>query len=276
MDKIDVRKVFRDKNPKVAKMIPGFVFRYIERIVHQKDLNDGIAVFGDKYGLDFVQAIIDYFSLNIEIEGEENIPVTGRHIFVANHPLGGLDGIVFAHVVSQKNPNIKFLINDILMALDNAHSIFVPINKHGRQSIEYVRRLEETYASDAEILNFPAGLCSRKTKGQIIDLEWKKSFIAKAVKHKRDVVPTYITGKNSNFFYNLSNLRGILGIKTNLEMFYLVDEVFKQQDKNIKLFFGKPIPYQIFDKSHNAKEWAQKVKEYVYTLPKGNTEPFLT
>lgn len=274
MDKINVRKVFRDKNPQVAKMIPGFIFKYIEQIVHQKDLNDGMASFGDQYGLDFIQAIIDYFSLDIVVEGEENIPTTGRHIFVANHPLGGLDGVVFAHVVSQKNPNIKFLVNDILMNMENMDSVFIPVNKHGRQSIEYVRRIEETYESDAEILNFPAGLCSRKIKGQIVDLEWKKSFVTKAVKHKRDVVPAYITGRNSNFFYNLSNLRGWLGIKTNLEMFYLVDEVYKQQDKNIKVIFGESIPYQTFDKSHNAKEWAQKVKEYVYTLPMRDTKPF--
>lgn len=274
MQKINVREVFKEKSPKVAKFVPGFVFKYIERIVHQKELNEIIPLIDDKYGLDYAKAIIEYFKLNIQVKGEENIPSEGRHIFAANHPLGGLDGIVFTYVVGQKNPNVKFLVNDILMVLENAHSIFVPVNKHGKQSLDYVRRIEKTYESDAQILNFPAGLCSRKIKGEIMDLEWKKSFIAKAVQYKRDIVPAYITGRNSNFFYNLSNLRGWLGIKTNLEMFYLVDEVFRQGNRNITVTFGKPIPYQTFDKSLNAKEWAQKVKNYVYTLPISNQTPF--
>lgn len=274
MDKVNVREVFKQKSPKVAKWIPGFAFKYIERIVHQKEINEIIPLIDNKYGLDYVQAIIDYFKLEIEVVGEEFIPTEGRNIFVANHPLGGLDGIVFAHVVGQKNPNIQFLVNDILMTLKNLDPIFIPVNKHGRQSMEYVRRIEETYQSDQQILNFPAGLCSRKIKGEIIDLEWKKSFVSKAMEHKRDVVPVHISGRNSNFFYNLSNLRGRLGIKANLEMFYLVDEVFKQKNKNIVVTFGKPIPYETFDKSLPAKDWAKRVKKYIYKLPKNHTVPF--
>lgn len=274
MDKINIREIFKKKNPKVAKMLPGFVYRYIERIVHQKEINEAIPTLGDKYGLDFVKAVIDYFQIKIHINGKENIPTGGRNIFVANHPLGGLDGIVFAHVIGQIHPNIQFLVNDILMNLENLESIFLPVNKHGRQSVEYVRRIEETYKSNAQMLNFPAGLCSRKIKGKIVDLEWKKSFITKAVQHERNIVPVHIDGQNSNYFYNLSNFRGKLGVKTNIEMFYLADEMFKQRNKNITLTFGKPIPYATFNKSLHAKEWAKKVKDYIYKLAEGYTEPF--
>ena len=274
MEKINVREVFKQKNPKVAKLIPGFIYKYIEKIVHQKEVNEIREKINHLNGLDYAKGIIDYFDINIQVKGEEFIPTSGRNIFVANHPLGGFDGIVFAHVVGQKNPKIKFLVNDILMYLENFGSIFIPVNKHGRQSIEYVRKIEETYKSDEQVLNFPAGLCSRKIKGEIVDLEWKKSFISKAIEHKRDIVPVHISGKNSNFFYNLSNFRTKLGIKTNFEMFYLVDEAFKQKNKNITVTFGKPILYTTFDKSMNAKDWAKKVQKYIYTLPKDNTKPF--
>ncbi|MCK5171640.1 MAG: 1-acyl-sn-glycerol-3-phosphate acyltransferase, partial [Bacteroidales bacterium] len=173
MDKISIREVFREKNPKVAKMLPSFVYRYIERIVHQKEINDAIPIIGDKYGLEYVKAVIDYFQIKIHVNGKENIPNEGRNLFVANHPLGGLDGAVLSHVVGQIHPNIRFLVNDILMNFNNADPIFIPVNKHGKQSIEYVKRIEETYKSDKQMLNFPAGLCSRKIKGKIIDLEWK-------------------------------------------------------------------------------------------------------
>lgn len=274
MDKINIKKVFAEKNPKVAKLIPGFVYRYIEKIVHLKEINEILPAINDKQGLEYVKAIIDYFNLNIEVIGEENIPIGGRHIFVANHPLGGLDGIVFSQVVGQKNPDIQFLVNDILMTLKNLHPIFIPVNKHGRQSLEYFRKIETAYESDAQILNFPAGLCSRKINGEIVDLEWKKSFIAKSIQYKRNVVPVYISGRNSNFFYNLSRLRGFFGIKTNLEMFYLVDEVFKQKNKNIKLIIGKPISYTSFDKSNHPKEWAKKVKTHIYKLKNNPLENF--
>ena len=266
MERIDIRKVFKSKSPKVAKMIPGFIYKYIERIVHQKDINNALPIFGNKMGLDFVKAVLEYFKVNIHVVGEENIPKEGRYIFVANHPLGGLDGLVFAYVVGKTHPDLQFLVNDILMNIENLDPIFIPVNKHGRQSVEYVRKIEDAYESDTQILNFPAGLCSRKIKGKIQDLEWKKSFVAKAVQHKRDVVPVHINGKNSNFFYNLSNFRGNLGIKTNIEMFYLVDEMFNQQNKDITLTFGSPISYEKFDKSMHPKDWAIKVQNHIYKL----------
>ncbi|MCD4834346.1 MAG: 1-acyl-sn-glycerol-3-phosphate acyltransferase [Bacteroidales bacterium] len=274
MDKISIRNVFREKNPKLAKLLPGFIYKYIERIVHQKEINDAIPIIGNKYGLDYVKAVIDFFQIKIHVNGKENIPTEGRNIFVANHPLGGLDGSVLTHTIGQIHPELHFLVNDLLMSFDNVDNIFVPINKHGKQSVEYVKRIEGIYKSDKQVLSFPAGLCSRKIKGEIIDLEWKKSFISKAIQHKRDIVPVHINGRNSNFFYNLSNLRGWLGIKTNIEMFYLADEMFKQKNKDIILTFGKAIPYTTFDKSIKAKEWAQKVKDYIYQLAEGSTEIF--
>jgi len=272
MQEINIREVFKKKNPKIAKMIPGFLYRYIERIVHQKEINQGIPIFGDKLGLEFVKTVLDYFQANIHIVGKENIPKEGRYIFVSNHPLGGLDGLVFAHVIGQIHPNLQFLVNDILMNLENLDPIFIPVNKHGRQSVEYVRKIEEAYQSEAQILNFPAGLCSRKIKGKITDLEWKKSFIKKSIQHKRDIIPVHIDGKNSNFFYNLSNFRTTLGIKTNIEMFYLVDEMFQQKNKDITITVGEKIPYTTFNSSYNPQQWANKVKSHIYKLPSGETK----
>jgi len=274
MEKINIREIFKVKNPGLAKFIPGFIYSYIERVVHQKEINDALPILGDKMGLDFANAIIDLFKVKVVVKGEENIPNEGRFIFAANHPLGGLDGLVFAKVVGEKHPNLQFLVNDILMNLKNLEPIFAPVNKHGKQSVQYVKRIEEIYKSDAQVLNFPAGLCSRKINGKITDLEWMKSFVAKAVQHKRDVVPVYIDGSNSKFFYNLSNIRIGLGVKVNLEMFYLPDEMFKQKGKTITLTFGKPISYTTFDKSLSPHDWAKKVKDHVYNLSETHTVEF--
>ena len=273
--KVDVREVFRKKNPNLARLIPGFVFRYLKRIIHQDEINEVMPRIRHLEGLEFVRAGLDHFGINIRSDGKEHIPRDGRFIFVANHPLGGLDGLVFAKEVGDIFPNVQFIVNDILLNIENLNPIFVPVNKHGKQSSEYVRKIETTYQSDAQVLNFPAGLCSRKIKGAIVDLEWHKSFINKAKKHQRDIIPVYISGRNSNFFYNLAKIRAFLGIKANIEMLYLPNEMFRQKVKNIDIIFGKPIDYRLLDKRFTPREWAQKIKNHVYQLGKDREKEFI-
>ena len=274
IEKIDVKEVFHKKNPKVARLIPGFIYRYLKNIVHENEINEILPKISHLQGLEFVRAGLRHFQINIKTYGKENIPREGRFIFVANHPLGGLDGLAFAKEVGDIHPNVKFIVNDILLNLENLKPIFVPVNKHGKQSPDYVRKIEETYRSDAQILNFPAGLCSRKINGKIVDLEWHKSFINKAKTHQRDIIPVHISGKNSGFFYNFAKLREFVGIKTNIEMFFLPNEMFKQQDKNIVINFGQPIPYSILDKRFTPKQWAEKIKKHVYRLNNDKNREF--
>lgn len=265
---IDLEEVIRKKNPRLLKVLPGFLIRFLKRIIYQDEINEVIRNNKPKYGLDFIAGIVKDFGTRVEVDGFENIPETGRFIFAGNHPLGGLDGIVLMNEVGKKHPNLKFIVNDLLLNLKNLEILFVPVNKHGRQSTEYARRIEETYQSDNQILYFPAGLCSRKIKGKIVDLTWHKSFIVKAVQHKRDVIPVYVEGRNTNFFYNLANFRKFMGIKANIEMVFLVGEMFKQKKKLIRVTFGKPIPYTTFDSSKSPSDWALEVRNLVYSMKK--------
>lgn len=265
---LDVESIIGKKNPRLLKFIPGFVIRYLKKVLHQDDLNDIIHNNRNNYGVDFADGSLQGFGSKFEAVGLENVPSSGRFIFASNHPLGGLDGLIFMSVVRKRFPNLKFIVNDLLLNVKNLEPVFIPVNKHGKQSVSYVAAIDKAYASDEQMLYFPAGLCSRKIKGQITDLPWHKNFIVKAVKYQRDVIPVYFEGRNSNFFYNLSNFRKALGIKANIEMFYLVDEMFKQNKKFIRLYFGKPIPYSTFDHSKTPAEWANYVRAEAYSLPK--------
>jgi putative hemolysin len=266
--RIDVRKVFHSKNPKLSNLLPGFVFRYLERIAHQNDINDFLERHGDKYGLAFARAAIQEFNVSVTLEGEENLPREGHFIFASNHPLGGFDGMILIDVITRIYGEVRSLTNDILMNVANMTDLFVPINKHGKQASEAAAILDAAFRSDIQILTFPAGLVSRYVGGRVMDLEWKKSFITKSVQYKRDVIPVYFHGRNSNFFYAFYRVRKFLGIKTNLEMFYLVDETFKHRNKSFRITFGKPIPHQTFDRSKTHAEWAEWVKGRVYGLEK--------
>jgi 1-acyl-sn-glycerol-3-phosphate acyltransferase len=266
IQKIDVEKILYSKNPALKKAVPGFVVNYLKRIVHQDDVNSFLGKWGHLRDAELIEAWLRYFEIKFNIIGSENIPKTGRYIFVSNHPLGGLDGIVFIYELSKYFPDIKFPVNDILTNIENLSGIFLPVNKHGAQGKDAARKIEEAYSSGSQILYFPAGLCSRKKRGVVNDLQWQKSFISKAIQHKRDIVPAYFSGRNSNFFYNLSNIRKFLGIKANIEMLYLADEMFKQKDKEFRLVFGKTIPWETFDKTRSALEWADWVKSKSYEL----------
>ncbi len=265
---IDIKEVIRSKNATLARILPGFVIRYIKHIIHEDFLNEMITRHGEKKGFTFIEAMIKEFNVKIRVFGEENIPQDGRFIFASNHPLGGFDGLVLLHVLKNHFPNMKFLVNDILMNIKNLGELFIPINKHGAHSRENAKIIEGAYAGNNQILTFPAGLVSRKIKGKIIDLEWKKNFINKAIAYKRDIIPVHFDGRNTDFFYNLAKLRKFLHIKSNLEMFYLPDETYKHRNKTITVIFGKPISHEIFDNSRKPAEWAEAIKNEVYKLDK--------
>lgn len=263
---IDIDSVFRGKNPKLLKLIPGFLLSYLKRIAHEDELNEFLESTSELPAFEFVdRVLLEEFGAKVISEGLENIPKTGKYIIAANHPLGGPDGMALLHEVKKARTDIIVPVNDLLMNVPNMRDLFIPINKHGSNA-ENVRIINDTFASESLMLYFPAGLVSRKKSGHISDLPWKSTFLKKAIRFQRDIIPTHVSGRNSNFFYNLANLRKTLGIKANLEMLYLVNEMYKQRGKKIKISFGKPIPHQIFDKRMSTLEWSQKVREHVYRV----------
>ena len=264
---IDIDKVLREKAPKYYKYIPRFVVSYLKRIVHQEELNVFLRDSKDKVGVDFLKACLEFLDANIVVKGEENLPKEGLYTFVSNHPLGGQDGVALGYILgSFYNGKVKYMVNDLLMNLQGLAPLCIPINKTGKQAKDFPRMVEAGFASDDQLIMFPAGLCSRRQNGVIRDLEWKKTFIVKSVQTHRDVVPIHFEGRNSNFFYNLANICKFLGIKVNIAMLYLADEMLKNRHKTFTVTIGKPISWQTFDKSKTPTEWAAYVKNIVYKL----------
>lgn len=265
---IDIKEVVRSKNATLARWMPGFITRYLKRVIHQDEINGIMSRIGHMEGLEFVNAGMKELQTDVDIHGMENVPKEGGVVLASNHPLGGLDGIALMKAVGEIRSDFKFLVNDVLLNIENLQPLFVPVNKMGENPRTSSKIISETYAQDIAILIFPAGLVSRKQAHGIEDLEWKKSFITRAIKYKKDVVPVYIEGRNSKFFYNLSRFRRMIGIKGNIEMLYLSDEMFRQRGEVIPVCFGKPIPYTTFDKSKSHQEWADEVKRKAYSLSK--------
>ena len=267
---IDFDEVLRQRAPR----LPRFVKGWLRRITHVDEMNAFYETHKGIYDFDFARIYLDEgLHCDASAEGLDNIPATDRPLlFVSNHPLGGLDGIILSLLLGERRQyRLRVIVTDFLMLIRPLAGIFVPVNKIGSQSREYAKRQAELWESDMDVLTFPAGACSRlqwqRGKGLVIcDLEWKNSFIRHAVKTQRDVVPVYLDGRNSRFFYRLAFWRKLLGIKANIEMLYLVDEMYGARNRHFRVRVGKAIPYTVFDKSRTPDEWAAWVKEQVYEL----------
>lgn len=267
---IDLDRIIREKMGTKARYVPSVAVRWLKHIIHQDEVNRFLWESRDKKGTEWLEECTRYLDMTLDIEGLENLPDKndGRlYTFVSNHPLGGVDGVALGAIIGRHYDGcFRYLVNDLLMNLPGLAPLCIPINKTGKQSRSFPEMVEAGFSGDNHILMFPAGICSRKIDGQIHDLPWKKTFITKSVETKRDIVPIHFGGRNSDFFYGLANVCKALHIKFNIAMLFLVDEMYKNVHKSFRVAIGKPIPWQTFDKSKTAMEWAKYVQDMVYRL----------
>lgn len=271
---LSLERIIASKNKRLLRIIPKFLLNKFKKLIHLDEINSAIYEYRDLEGLEFSTKILEnYFEAKIEIINPENIPLNGRQLIIANHPLGGADGLALISEIGKKRRDILFPVNDLLCNLPALKSVFIPVNKYGNNSRNH-NVLDDAFSGDACVLFFPAGMVSRKIKGVIRDLDWKKTFLKKSIEYNRDIVPVFIEAENTKRFYRLANLRKKLGIKFNFELILLPDEMFKQKGKTIKLIFGKPISYNIVDKTYSLNEWAEVFKNHIYELKDNSNKEF--
>ena len=267
---IDIDKILASKMGNKVKFVPKFLVRWLKHIIHEDEVNRFLWESRDKSGTEWLTECVRYLDMDLRIEGIENLPDKNDgklYTFVSNHPLGGQDGVALGSIIGKHyDGNFRYLVNDLLLNLPGLAPVSIGINKTGKQSRDFPRMVEAGFQSNNHMLMFPAGLNSRKINGVIHDLPWKKTFITKSVEYKRDVVPIYFSGRNSERFYRIANWQKKLGLKINIAMLFLVDEMYRNVHKSFTVKIGKPIPWQTFDKSKTPVEWAKFVEDKVYEL----------
>lgn len=270
--RIDLDAVLHQRIPKYRRWIPTAFVRGLERFIRQDDLNWLMESNEGLKDAEFCRGVLKDLNTTYDIDNIERLPdpADRKFIFVCNHPLGALDGIIIIDLLSRHyGRGVKFVVNDLLSVLTPLKDTFLPVNKHGRQSREASAAIEEAFDSDSPIIVFPAGLVSRRGKGgAIADLEWNRMFVTRAVRHHRDIVPLYFEGTNSNFFYNFAHIRERIGIKFNAEMICLPREVFRCRDKRFCIKVGKRISWQELGSGigSDAKQEAARIRSAVYDL----------
>lgn len=267
---IDIDELLKSKMGRKARWIPRPLVSWLKRIIHQEEVNAYLWESRHLTGTEWLEECVRYLDMTLELVGEENLPLKddGRlYTFVSNHPLGGEDGVALGAIIGRHyDSRFRYLVNDLLMNLPGLAPLCIPINKTGNQSRNFPAMVESGFQSDNHMLMFPAGICSRRQGDAIRDVEWKKTFVTKSVQYRRDVVPIHFGGQNSDFFYRLANFSDRYVKKVNIAMLFLVDEMYKNTHKTFRVAIGKPIPWQTFDNSRTAAQWAQYVKDRVYEL----------
>lgn len=265
---IDIKGLIASKNPKLLRWLPGFVISYLRRVLHEDEINQFLRENEEYQDVDFCESIIDFFKIHVKIQGIDKIPKDGPVILAMNHPLGGMDAIGLIVGLRHHRKDLKFIVNDLLMNLKNLRGLFIGVNKHGKNDLSVREQIKNAFSSENAICIFPAGLVSRKIDGKVQDLEWKKTFVVFARELNRTIVPIHIEGELSPFFYRVSKFRKWLGIKANVEMFWLSDELFKQKNKTINITVGNPILSSDLNTELNDYEAAQHIREIVHSLRK--------
>lgn len=266
---INVEEVIRQRLPRYNRFIPRCLIRRIERTICQEELNKLLRDNYPKRDAEFCRGVLKDLDVTVNFHNIENIPPVenSRVLFVSNHPLGGLDGMALIDFVSNHyGVAPRFIVNDLLSAVEPLSDTFIPVNKHGSQSRKAIKKLDDAFASDAPLLMFPAGLVSRRgKKGVIADLQWQKMFIAKAKEYKRDIIPLHFYGENSPFFYKFAKFRQRIGLKFNIEMIYLPREVFRSKGKTFEVVVGQPIAYTSLGDMPPMQK-AQQIRNLIYSL----------
>lgn len=269
---LDIAGILKKRIPaSKQRFIPGFLYKALARLIHQDELNEMLRVSYPSMGSEFSKKILKYLDIEIEIEGAENLPKEGKRVvFASNHPLGGLDGIALIAVLGDRygDENIRFMVNDLLMNVEPLSNVFLPINKYGSQARAAADAINKEYASDRNMIVFPAGLVSRlHPGGEVSDLQWQKAFLQKALEYDRDIIPVRFVALNRKRFYRLAKWRKKLGIKVNLEQATLPAELCAARGKKFRIIFGSPLNIRDLKSSKKPLlKTAADIRGLVYSL----------
>lgn len=278
MEKINLQNILFSKAPTLEKKLPKFIKNWIiiflERILLLKKINNFIEHNNEKYGIEFIDEFFETFDISyiLSQRDREKIPSEGKVIVVANHPFGGLDGLILLKLLSSVRNDVKIIVNDVLLNINNLKDLFLPFDLFSNVKFkENYQAIAKAIKDECAIIIFPAGEVSRLNINGIKDSGWKKGLVYFADKFQAPVLPIYIKGRNSLLFYLTSF------ISKKFSMFLLPYELLNKEKKTIELKIGNLIsPKALSTKYFNANHLAKALRKHLYRIAKGKQGIFET
>lgn len=275
---ISVERSFYERFPRLAEGRPRELARpvveLLRRVACEERINAFLAETKGLVGFAFVERAIELLQLRYSVANtdRENIPVEGRVVIVANHPLGALDALALIHLVGSVRRDVKVLANDLLLQFTQLKPLLLPLpvfgggSAHGGARAAY-RALE----NDEALIVFPAGEVSRMRAAGVRDAAWSPGFVRLALKTGAPVVPVHIAAQNSPVFYGVSMLA------KPLSSLLLPREMFGAARARIELQVGENVPAAALTQStQQPQRIAQQMRTHVYRLPRRRPTVFPT
>jgi putative hemolysin len=239
------KKDFKSATKLDKVLMPGLANLLME-VMKINDVNKLYSKFQKLEGMDFVDGILDGLGIKIEIDEKDlkNIPAEGAFIAIANHPYGGVEGLILLKILCMQRPDVKIMANFILKKIPNLAEYFVAVNPFENvKNTSSISGLKSTLAflkQGTPIGIFPAGEVSAyNTHSQkVMDKKWSPVVGKIISKAGVPVLPIYFHGNNGLVF----NLLGM--IHPTLRTARLPYELFNKKGYTIKVRIGKPIGYE--------------------------------
>jgi putative hemolysin len=173
------------------------------------------------------------------------IPREGPLLVVANHPYGGLDGLVMAALVSSVRADLRLISNYLMLRVPEFRKwMFAvdPFNREDsmRQNIAGMKQAIKHLRAGGCINTFPSGTVSHihlRTR-QVTDPAWNPNLARLVLAAEATVLPVYFEGNNSALFQIMGLVHPL--VRTAL----LPREMMRKRFQNIRLRIGNPIPFR--------------------------------
>ena len=225
--------------------MPGLANLLME-VMKINDVNKLYSKFQKLEGMDFVDGILNGLGIKIEIDEKDlkNIPAEGAFIAIANHPYGGVEGLILLKILCMQRPDVKIMANFILKKIPNLAEYFIAVNPFenvkNSSSISGIKSTLEFLKQGTPIGIFPAGEVSAYNTNtqKVMDKKWSPVVGKIISKAGVPVLPVYFHGNNGLVF----NLLGM--IHPTLRTARLPYELFNKKGYTIKVRIGKPVGFE--------------------------------
>ncbi len=271
-----IEDILRDKYPKITHnpLIFKAATGALRRLLHENECVQFEKDYPHLDGFDFVEAILEYFDFGYSVSSKEQdrIPSSGRVVIIANHPIGSLDGLALLQLVGQVRKDVKVVANELLMALKPLHSLLLPVNNMGGNTLKSnLKNINQHLESEGVVIIFPAGEVSRFGFSGVKDGTWQTGFLKIAKAGNAPVLPIFVDARNSLSFY-LTSL-----IYKPMATLLLVREMMKQTKKTVPIRIGDIISVeQVKNKALTNREKTSLFRRHVYRIGKSKSGVFQT
>lgn len=257
----------RDRYPRFVsrhKRVAKLLARFLGLLFYESRFQQFERDYPHLRGYDFVEQTLRYFDFSLRVCDREleRIPASGRVVIVSNHPIGSLDGLALLNMVRRVRPDVKAVANELLMAIEPLKPVLLPVhNMGGGTPRANLKRIHAHLEAEGALIIFPAGEVSRFGPRGVRDGEWNGGFLKMARKSRAPVLPVFVSGRNSLFFYSLSMLA------RPISTVWLVREMFKQSSNRVVARVGNPITYDVYGSLEvSTSKLAALFRKHVYRI----------